>query len=296
MTFSRWWAAEMQALKLALHKYLPAQALSKTMYALARSETPWLKSLLINTVLKRFDVNLSEAQESDPARYKSFNAFFTRPLKASARPLDPDPAALLSPADGVISQCGPISGDRIFQAKGRDYSLRALLGGDLELAKSFENGWFATIYLSPRDYHRVHMPLDGDLQSTTLVPGRLFSVQPFTVERIDALFARNERLCAIFTHPQGFSFAQVLVAAVNVSGMETVWAGEVTPPYARQISTTPYADRAIHLARGAEMGRFNFGSTVIVVLPPGTVESPDLRAGMRVQMGQRLATLTPARP
>jgi phosphatidylserine decarboxylase len=282
----------MSALKLALHQWLPAKALSRLMYALSHSQIGWVKDLFISTILRHFDVNMAEAAEPNPKNYSSFNAFFTRPLKAGARPLDPDPLALLSPADGVISQSGPITGDAVFQAKGRSYSLRALLGGDAQLAAQFADGWFATIYLSPRDYHRVHMPAAGKLLSTTLIPGRLFSVQPFTVERIDALFARNERVSAVFAHPSGFSFAQVLVAAVNVSGIETVWAGEMTPPYAKRIDHRDYADQSVALARGEEMGRFNFGSTVILVMPPGTVANADLQPGMRVQMGQRLATLS----
>lgn len=282
----------MSALKLALHQWLPAKALSRLMYALSHSKITWLKDLFIGTILRHFDVNMNEAAEPNPKNYASFNAFFTRPLKPGARPLDPDSLALLSPADGVISQCGPIVGDTVFQAKGREYSLRALLGGDAQLAQQFANGWFATIYLSPRDYHRVHMAAAGKLASTTLIPGRLFSVQPFTVERIDALFARNERVSAVFQHPSGYGFAQVLVAAVNVSGIETVWAGEMTPPYAKRVDYRDYSAQPIALERGAEMGRFNFGSTVIVVMPPGIVTSSELAPGMRVQMGQRLATLS----
>jgi phosphatidylserine decarboxylase len=279
------------ALKLLLHKLLPAHALSSVMHRLAFSETPWIRRRLIDTVRTRFCVDLSEALEENPERYRTFNAFFTRALKPAARPLDPDPATLLSPADGVISQCGPIHGDRVFQAKGRDYSLRALLGGDAAVADQFADGWFATIYLSPRDYHRLHMPISGALRSTTLIPGRLFSVQAFTVDRIDALFARNERLSAVFASDAGWPFAQVLVAAVNVSGIETVWGGKHTPPYAKRIAVTDHTNDGIALQRGAEMGRFNFGSTVILVLPRGVVASSQLKAGDAVRMGQRIATL-----
>jgi len=280
-----------ESLKLALHQYLPAKALSRLMYALSHSENPWLSQRLISTVLKRYAVNLDEAEISDPTLYRSFNAFFTRSLKPNARPLDPAIDALLSPADGVISQCGAIDGDQIFQAKGRSYSLRALLGGAEDIASRFQNGWFATIYLSPKDYHRVHMPAAGMLLETVLIPGRLFSVQPFTVERIDALFARNERLSCIFQHPNGYPFAQVLVAAVNVSGIETVWGAEHTPPYASRIHHKRFLDAQVNLARGAEMGRFNFGSTVILLMPPNAVVHSPLEAGMAVKMGERIGTL-----
>jgi phosphatidylserine decarboxylase len=236
-------------------------------------------------------VDLSEAASTELASYPHFNAFFTRALKPGARPLDPDPAAVLMPADGHISQCGRIDGDRIFQAKGHAYTAAALLG-DAAAAAAFHDGVFATVYLSPRDYHRVHMPLAGRLRETRHVPGRLFSVSPRTVDEVPGLFARNERLVCLFDTDHG-PLAVVLVGAMLVSGVETVWGGVEIPPYAKTTVTRDFRGVAptVALGRAAELGRFNMGSTVIILMPKGFSLDPRLVAGLPVRMGQRLGAL-----
>ena len=262
-------------LKAALLRPLPHHAISRVTHWAVRVETPWFKNLLIKTFIRVFKVDMSEALEEDPTAYPTFNAFFTRALKPNARPMPDDPNAILSPADGTISQMGPIEGDTIFQAKGHGFTTAELLGGDEALAEAFRDGWFATIYLSPRDYHRIHMPMTGTLRKMIHVPGRLFSVAPFTVRTVPRLFARNERVACIFDTEQG-PMALVLVGAINVGSIETVWAGEVTPPAGRRVTITDYpADYPVSkdseglpaYPKGGEMGRFNMGSTVIVVLP-----------------------------
>jgi phosphatidylserine decarboxylase len=211
-------------------------------------------------------------------------------LADGARPLDPDPNSFVSPSDGRISQCGRITSDRILQAKGQHYSLRALLANDPACAE-FSNGFFHTIYLSPRDYHRVHMPASGTLQRTIHVPGRLFSVSPATVRQVPNLFARNERLACVFETAHG-PMALVLVGAMLVSSIETVWSGSVTPPYGRKVSRGDWSRRGIELQRGQEMGRFNMGSTVILLLPPGAVSSlEDFGPDDSVLVGQKLGRL-----
>jgi len=220
--------------------------------------------------------------------YKTFNAFFTRELKPEARPITAGNGEIASPADGRISAIGNIDADRIFQAKNQDYSLQALLGGDEAAAKRLYNGKFATIYLSPRDYHRLHMPVDGKLISQTHVPGRLFSVAPHTVRTLANLFARNERVIAQFETDSGL-MALVLVGAINVAAIETVWHGLVTPPKGKQISRIEYQDDTpVSLARGEEMGRFNMGSTIIVLLENDAKWRIDMQPGDSVRMGQFL--------
>lgn len=255
-------------LKAALLYPLPHHAISRITHWAVRVETPWFKNLLIKTFIRVFKVDMSEALEEDPTAYPTFNAFFTRALKPEARPLPDDPDAILSPADGTISQMGPIEGDTLFQAKGQGFTTAELLGGDEALAAEFRDGWFATIYLSPRDYHRVHMPMTGTLRQMIHIPGRLFSVAPFTVKTVPRLFARNERVACIFDTDHG-PMAVVLVGAINVGSIETVWAGEVTPPAASDISFEYYntSNKVIapHLNSGSEMGRFNMGSTVVIL-------------------------------
>ncbi|MFP7721251.1 archaetidylserine decarboxylase [Lysobacter sp. A3-1-A15] len=268
---------------------LPHRALSSAARALAYSDTPRLKAWLIDTVTRRFGVDLSEAAQPDPASYPTFNSFFTRALKPGARMADPDPDALLMPADGRISQCGAIEGDRIFQAKGQSFTTGELLGDD-EAARAFEGGTFATVYLSPKDYHRVHMPWGGRLRETVHVPGRLFSVGPAAVQRVPRLFARNERLVCHFDTDFG-PMAVVMVGALLVSGVETVWSGEEIPAYGRVVTVKDYRGEAIQLERFEEMARFNYGSTVVVLLPPGVATlAPGLAAETAVRLGQRLAT------
>ena len=278
------------SLLTSLTYVLPHRFLSSLARRLAYSTSPGTKQWLIDTVTRKFDVDLSEAAESDPRAYPSFNAFFTRALKPGARVADPDPRALLMPADGHISQCGAIEDGRIFQAKGQSFTAAELLG-DAAAAEPFRNGLFATVYLSPRDYHRVHMPWTGTLRETVHVPGRLFSVGTDAVANVPRLFARNERLVCHFDTDFG-PMVSVMVGALLVSGVETVWSGEEIPAYGTAITRKDYRGKGITLQRFAEMARFNYGSTVIVLLPPGVATlSPGLRAESPVRLGQRLATL-----
>ncbi|MBP6727484.1 MAG: phosphatidylserine decarboxylase [Thauera sp.] len=278
------------SLLTSLTYVLPHRFLSSLARRLAYSTSPGTKQWLIDTVTRKFDVDLSEAAEPDPRAYPSFNAFFTRALKPGARVADPDPRALLMPADGHISQCGAIEDGRIFQAKGQSFTAAELLG-DATAAEPFRNGLFATVYLSPRDYHRVHMPWTGTLRETVHVPGRLFSVGTDAVANVPRLFARNERLVCHFDTDFG-PMVSVMVGALLVSGVETVWSGEEIPAYGTAITRKDYRGKGITLERFAEMARFNYGSTVIVLLPPGVATlSPELRAESPVRLGQRLATL-----
>ena len=276
------------SLLTSLTYVLPHRFLSSLARRLAYSTSPGTKQWLIDTVTRKFDVDLSEAAESDPRAYPSFNAFFTRALKPGARVADPDPRALLMPADGHISQCGAIEDGRIFQAKGQSFTAAELLG-DATAAEPFRNGLFATVYLSPRDYHRVHMPWTGTLRETVHVPGRLFSVGTDAVANVPRLFARNERLVCHFDTDFG-PMVSVMVGALLVSGVETVWSGEEIPAYGTAITRKDYRGKGITLQRFAEMARFNYGSTVIVLLPPGVATlSPELRAESPVRLGQALA-------
>ncbi|WP_282274637.1 archaetidylserine decarboxylase [Stenotrophomonas sp. PS02297] len=269
---------------------LPHRLLSSMARALAYSRSPRVSRWLIDTVTRKFNVNLAEAADSDPRSYPSFNAFFTRALKPGARVADADPRALLMPADGRISQLGPIEDGRIFQAKGQSFTAAELLG-DADAAAPFANGLFATVYLSPRDYHRVHMCWTGTLRETVHVPGRLFSVGPDAVANVPRLFARNERLVCHFDTDFG-PMVQVMVGALLVSGVETVWSGEEIPAYGDRITRKDWRGKGITLERFAEMARFNYGSTVIVLLPPGVAEfNPALKAESPVRLGQLLARL-----
>ncbi|MGY0633186.1 archaetidylserine decarboxylase [Luteimonas sp. A478] len=277
----------------ALTWVLPHRLLSSLARRMAYSQSPRTSRWLIDTVVRRFDVDLSEAADPDPRAYPSFNAFFTRALRPDARTPDPDPSALLMPADGRISQCGPIGhvdeAGRIFQAKGQSFTAAELLG-DAAAAEIFDGGSFATVYLSPRDYHRVHMPWTGTLRETVHVPGRLFSVGPAAVRHVPRLFARNERLVCHFDTDFG-PMAMVMVGALLVSGVETVWGGEEIPAYGKRITRKDYRGKGIALERFAEMARFNYGSTVVVLLPPGVAElSEELGPETPVRLGQRLAT------
>ena len=275
----------------ALSWVLPHRLLSAIARSAAYSTRPWLKQALIDTVTRRFGVDLDEAAQPDPTAYPTFNAFFTRALKPGARVPDPDPRALLMPADGRISQLGRIETDgRIFQAKGRSFTAAQLLG-DAEAARVFAGGSFATVYLSPRDYHRVHMPWTGTLRETVHVPGRLFSVGTEAVRDVPGLFARYERLVCHFDTDFG-PMASVMVGALLVSGVETVWSGVEIPDYADEVVRRDWRGQGIVLERFAEMARFNYGSTVIVLLPPGAATlSPELAAETPVRLGQTLARL-----
>lgn len=270
---------------------LPHHLLSRLIGFAAECKTAWFKNRLIGWFIKQYNVDMSEAQIEDPTAFEHFNAFFTRALKADARPLDATPNAVLCPADGAISQLGKIEHGRIFQAKGHSFSVTELLGGDTEIAKPFMGGDFATVYLSPKDYHRVHMPLAGTLTKMVYVPGRLFSVNQTTAENVPELFARNERVVCLFDTERG-PMAVVLVGAMIVASVETVWAGLVTPPK-RELKTFDYDEAArapVSLTTGAEMGRFKLGSTAIVLFGPQVVEwDQQLNAGSEVRMGQLLA-------
>lgn len=272
---------------------LPHRVLSSLARRLAYSNHPRVSRWLIDTVVRRFGVDLTEATDADPRAYATFNAFFTRALREGVRTPDADPRALLMPADGRISQCGAIEDGRIFQAKGQSFSAAELLA-DEDAARPFSNGTFATVYLSPRDYHRVHMPWTGTLRETVHVPGRLFSVGPAAVRLVPRLFARNERLVCHFDTDFG-PMAAVMVGALLVSGVETVWSGIEIPQYGQAITVKDYRGAGITLERFAEMARFNYGSTVIVLLPAGVATlAPQLTAETPVRLGQRLATITAA--
>ncbi|KAB7764561.1 archaetidylserine decarboxylase [Xanthomonas sp. LMG 12461] len=269
---------------------LPHRLLSSLARRLAYSARPGLKQWLIDTVVRRFGVDLSEAAQPDARAYPTFNAFFTRALKPGARVADPDPQALLMPADGRISQLGRIEDGRIFQAKGQSFTAAELLGDDAAAAP-FANGLYATVYLSPRDYHRVHMPWTGTLRETVHVPGRLFSVGTDAVRNVPRLFARNERLVCHFDTDFG-PMVSVMVGALLVSGVETVWSGVEIPRYADRITRKDWRGKGITLQRFEEMARFNYGSTVIVLLPPGVAAfDPALKAESPVRLGQALARL-----
>ncbi|QNH17496.1 phosphatidylserine decarboxylase [Xanthomonas sp. SS] len=276
------------SLLTSLTYVLPHRLLSSLARRLAYSSRPGLKQWLIDTVVHRFGVDLAEAAEPDPRTYPTFNAFFTRALKPGARVAAPDPQALLMPADGRISQLGPIQDGRIFQAKGQSFTAAELLGDDAAAAP-FANGLYATVYLSPRDYHRVHMPWTGTLRETVHVPGRLFSVGPDAVRNVPRLFARNERLVCHFDTEFG-PMASVMVGALLVSGVETVWSGVEIPRYGDRITRKDWRGKGIVLQRFEEMARFNYGSTVIVLLPPGVAQlDPALAAETAVRLGQALA-------
>jgi len=279
-----------QRLLTAVMPMLPHHLLSAMMYAVARSEWKPLKSRIIRWVVKQYDVNLGEAVVKDADLYPSFNAFFTRQLESNARPLAAGESDIVSPVDGEVSQAAQIEQGRMIQAKGRDYSLLELLGGDEKLAAMFEEGNFATIYLSPRDYHRIHMPMDGHLNKMSHVPGRLFSVSQYTTQSVPNLFARNERVICLFDTDAG-PMAMILVGAIFVGSMETVWDGVVTPVRHR-ISSWEYAPQSqqqLTLHKGEEMGRFNMGSTVILLFPKNRVAWDEFMTnGERLKMGQRI--------
>lgn len=276
-----------------LMQYLvPQHLLTKLAGKVAGCRMVTVKNVFIRWFIKRYKVDMSQAQQPDPTAYPDFNAFFTRALKSGVRPVHADANSIVCPADGAISQLGAITEDQLLQAKGRTFSLQALLGGDAATAEPFQDGSFATIYLSPRDYHRLHMPLAGTLTQMIYVPGKLFSVNQLTSERVDQLFARNERVVCLFDTETG-PMALVLVGAMIVGSIETVWAGQVSAS-GHKASVTPYQDHIplVQIAKGEEMGRFKLGSTIVVVFGPGVAKlRDDLRAGDPVQMGQMIGTL-----
>lgn len=283
-------AASWQDKLATLPQYLiPQHLLSIAMHRLANSKVNWFKNAFIHFIIARYKVNIDEAAETDLASYSSFNHFFTRALQEGIRPIAEGDKIMTSPVDGAISQIGSIDSARIIQAKGQDYSVVELLGGDEKLAEQFEQGQFATIYLAPKDYHRIHMPLTGKLKMMRYIPGKLFSVNPRTARAVPRLFSRNERVVTVFETAQG-PIVMVLVGAVFVGSMETVWAGKITPPYGKHIKQWNYkGEQAIDLIKGQEMGRFNMGSTV-VILSPETMDkfSPSLTLGSGIRLGEAM--------
>jgi phosphatidylserine decarboxylase len=270
-----------------LPQYLiPKQALTLLAGKLAGAEAGGLTTGIIRWFVGRYGVNMAEAANPDIASYASFNEFFTRPLRDGARPLAA--ADFICPVDGAISQFGAIERDQIFQAKGHSYSTTALVGGDRELAAQFEDGSFATLYLSPRDYHRIHMPCEGRLTRMIHVPGALFSVNPTTARGVPGLFARNERVVCVFDSPHG-PFVLTLVGATIVGSMATVWHGVVNPPRPGHLREWNYADQQIALRQGDEMGRFLLGSTVVMLFPKGVVRfNPDWAPAQAIRLGEAM--------
>ena len=265
---------------------LPHHAISRVVYKLTRIESA-LVAPAIKVFSKVFGVNLDEAKNSDPNSYASFNAFFTREIKAALRPIAE--SLIVSPVDGTVSQSGLIKEGRILQAKGQEYTVQELLACSDTEAKQFDNGQFATIYLSPKDYHRMHMPFKGDLRQQVHIPGRLFSVAPHTVKTVSRIFARNERVVAHFDTEYG-RMAMVLVGAINAAAIETVWDGLVTPPKGKTIGRKEYASGEVVLDKGQEMGRFNMGSTVVLVLESSKPAlSAKLIEGLPLKMGQAIS-------
>lgn len=255
---------------------------------LAAKEAGFVTQFLIKTFIKAFNIDMSEAKWENPSSYKTFNAFFTRPLKEGIRPIAEGKDVLTHPVDGTVSQFGDIIGDDIFQAKGHTFSLTSLLGGKPELAECFKGGKFATIYLAPRDYHRIHMPVDGTLTDTLHVPGELFSVNPLTAQNVPGLFARNERVVTLFDTPAG-KMALVLVGATVVASIETVWAGNITPPAGKYVQHWQHQNENIVLNKGDEMGRFKLGSTVVLCFEPNAVEFEELSSGLVTRLGTPFA-------
>lgn len=263
---------------------LPHHALSSLMSRLTHCTNPAWKNAFIKSIVALYGVNMEEAKYQNLDHYASFNEFFTRELKAGVRPIVADHGVIASPTDGVVSQSGIIQDGRIFQAKGHYFSALELLGGDVDRAEAFKNGAYATIYLSPKDYHRLHMPLTGTLKEMVHIPGRLFSVNAATVNAVPNLFARNERVACIFDTEAG-PMALILVGAIFVSSVETVWHGVVTPPSISEPRAWTYQDAQV-LEKGAEMGRFNMGSTIIVLFGKDKIRwNVDLQAGSPVKLG-----------
>jgi len=272
---------------------LPHHSLSVLMSKLTHCENPAVKNLFIQQIIKHYGVNMDEALQQDIQQFKSFNDFFTRELKSGVRPLTTERNAIACPADGAVSQAGAISDGTIFQAKGKSFTAQELLGGCAERAAPFQNGLFTTIYLSPKDYHRLHMPLTGTLKEMVHVPGRLFSVNTITTNNVPGLFARNERVCCLFDTEIG-PMALVLVGAIFVSSIETVWHGVVTPPTIEKVRSWGYTDNAPTLNIGEEMGRFNMGSTIIMLFGQDKMHwDSGFEAEKVVRLGEKIGTLIP---
>lgn len=277
------------SLFILLQHCLPKQALTEFGALIANARAGRYTTGLIRWFVKKYGVNMAEALDPDVAHYASFNEFFIRPLKPDARPLAP--SDFVCPVDGAISQFGTIERDQIFQAKGHAFSTADLVGGNAALAALFQNGSFANIYLSPKDYHRIHMPCDGRLTRMIYIPGKLFSVNPVTAQGVPNLFARNERVVCVFESEHG-PFVLTLVGATIVGSMSTVWHGVVNPPRTSQVREWQYADQEIRLKKGEEMGRFLLGSTVVMLFPAQTLSfNPDWRPAGAVRLGTAMASL-----
>ena len=275
-------------LKVTAQYLLPKQALTVLAGKLASARAGGLTTRVIRWFVGRYGVNMAEAANPDIASYPSFNEFFTRPLKRGARPLAD--ADYICPVDGAISQFGRIERDQIFQAKGHSYSTHALVGGDRDLAIQFQDGEFATLYLSPRDYHRIHMPCDGRLTRMIYIPGDLFSVNPTTARGVPGLFARNERVVCVFENDAG-PFVLTLVGGTIVGSMATVWHGQVNPPRPGTIKEWDYAPGEVTLKKGDEMGRFLLGSTVVMLFPKGRLSfNPDWSPTRAIRMGEAMGS------
>jgi phosphatidylserine decarboxylase len=278
---------------VTLQHLLPQHGVSRLVLAATRARAPWFKNALIRLFMRGFRPDMTDAVETDPTAYPSFNEFFTRALRPETRPIDIDPRAIVSPVDGTVSEAGILAADRLLQAKGRDYTLRALLAGNAAWERTFAGGSFATIYLAPYNYHRIHMALPGELRQSFYVPGRLFSVNRITAQLVPGLFSRNERVFCGFD-AGGLPWAIILVGALNVGSMATVWHGDVTPRRHREVTALPVQDvlAPVVLPKGAEMARFNMGSTVILLLPKDAADwAATLTAGRVLKMGERIGTL-----
>jgi phosphatidylserine decarboxylase len=276
-----------------LQLLLPTRFLSGLVYRITRIRHVGFKNWLIKLFVRHFPVDLEEAEFARVENYDSFNHFFTRELKPGARTIEPSARSMVSPVDGMVSQAGEIRAGQLIQAKGHDFSLMHLLRDDSETAERFANGSFCTIYLAPFNYHRIHMPLTGKLRHWSYVPGRLFSVNAATARALPNLFTRNERICAVFDTDVG-PFALIMVGALFVGSMETVWSGQVTPPHLRQGGERYEPMGQVNLAKGQEMGRFNMGSTVILLAPPDTVGwNANIVPGKAVRMGEAIGRMSP---
>lgn len=278
---------------VALQHLLPQHGISRLVLKATRSRNPTFKNALIRMFVRGFRPDMADAVETEPTAYASFNDFFTRALRPGARPVDSDPRAIVAPVDGTVSEAGTLNEDRLLQAKGHEYSLRALLAGNTAWERSFVGGTFATIYLAPYNYHRIHMPLGGELRESFYVKGRLFSVNRTTAQLVPGLFAINERVVCGFDSA-GMPWALALIGALNVGSMGTVWHGDITPRGYRKVTSLPVTDvlAPVTLDKAAEMGRFNMGSTVILLFPPRAVEwQGSLAAGRVLRMGERIGTL-----
>ena len=283
-----------QRTKIAFQYMMPQLYLTQAAGWLAERKWGAVTHLIIKLFAKKYQVNLAEAEKTEASDYASFNEFFIRPLKEHARPINQDPKALCLPADGRVSESGRIEENQLLQAKGHHFSLETLLANDFALADKFKNGDFITTYLSPRDYHRVHMPCDATLRKMIYVPGELFSVNPFLAEHLPNLFARNERVICEFDTAFG-PMVQILVGATITASMSTVWAGVINPPRTKEVMVYEYlttGETAVHLKKGQEMGAFRLGSTVINLFPKGAVELETyLKAGEPTKMGERLGQI-----